>query len=533
VSRICQPRFVAADLGAYAPTLSAELTPQWEGGAKYRTARTDFFRAGDVACLVDDARGLVEVGRERTEDEDYRPWRRWSIENATIGWSFDGAVVLVDPRGIAFMWCPGAAPERWWAAPGPAAERDVYRVGTDLALVVRWDTRTTALWRTRDERAAWERPAPTTTILPAGDRLILSTPELATACVAIDSGQELWQHPLQLVGIVDDLAWVSGDRRIAGVEIATGRVRHEVPVEIIRDPRGPIGPDGVLHLATGLTYQQLDLRAGGARRCLQTYPYDPVRGGPAEASGLPTADGRFVFFDQKFGLWAIHTDEQRTLEPIWRMPARVQRWTIAHDGVYALDDQRRLHRLGAPVPGAPPPAPRDPAPATIASAEREQDDDTELAEIWRARAALPLEDRRIDAIGRTLGGTLAADTSIDGILCRGGAPVSFWIPDGGLRGATLSEPLTIGALEAPAGSRIETWHVEDPAIGTLVHSVWIALDRVVHGLRLPAGTEVVLDVDGRTVAMAMLAAATVVRGRRVPGGEAIYCHDGEWELESR
>ncbi len=341
---VVQSHSICAQLGPDAPVLADRIEHRWSGPARYKTARTGFFTLDGVACLIDDRSGIVEVGTEPTRAVDYAPWRRWDVAIETVGWSYDGALIATTQQGDVVAWRPGSAPHVWWALPAAGGERSVFRVTSELALVVDYGDDTTKLYPVAGGAARWSIPDATTEVLPAGDRLLIRRSDLSTACIAVESGRELWTHPCAIVAIVDDLVWLEAERRLVAVALASGQVQHDLEVGLLA-PHGPVDRAGVLHLATGVSYRQLDLRAGGKQLFAQGYPAD--RDGPIGATGLPASDGRFVFFDQKYGLWQIHADADRTLERIWKMPAPVFRWTIAHGAVFAIDQRRTLHCVAA------------------------------------------------------------------------------------------------------------------------------------------------------------------------------------------
>jgi len=512
----------------------------WSAPIRVDTGTMGFLTVDGVRCIRDDYRGFVEVGSDLITDPSYAPWRRWNFPFETRSFNADGTLSLVTTELDVFTWRPGGPPQGWWKVPASVSTVsgrgiNVRRLDEELVLVEDYKQEKASLWELGKIEPLWVWPL-FGWFIGQVDRLLAVRDDRphVLACFELVTGRELWTLDLRsevdvfdVVGIVNGVLWFAGRKAWLMIDPIAGTKIREIPVKY--RGLGTLETPGIYHVCTPGYYCQYDLRDGFEEIVYREYPRSPEwPSGP----GLLASDGRYLSCDDRSGLWVTHTDEQRTRELVWRAPARVDVWTIAHGMVYAVDERKVMHCLGD---AAAPLQTYDAPPVVPELRTFEADPEPPLSELWQSRRSLPIANARIDDQGRLVAGTLTVDTEIDGVPCRGGEGVSFWIPDGWLKEAMLSRELELAELVVPAGSEVMTWDC-----GTIFHSVFPALDRVIHGLRIPAGSEILLDEEGRKVRLVFFAAESQVEARdergklqvrRAPKGEAIYCRDGQWWFE--
>jgi hypothetical protein len=159
------------------------------------------------------------------------------------------------------------------------------------------------------------------------------------------------------------------------------------------------------------------------------------------------------------------------------------------------------------------------------------------------------EDAELFHDGSVHDATLAHDTDIQGLPCAGGRSVVFF-PGGRIRLAWLSRPAVLGGVACAPG--IVYLHE-----GATVLNATLASDHELTGVKLPAGTRVTLDEDGRLLehsrrletdqtlgglpcsaafhvwlypdgrlSVVVLAAPAVVGGREYPRGAQLFLDEG-------
>jgi len=511
----------------------------WSAPVQAETATMGFVTVDNVRCLRDDYRGLVEVGREPISDRRYSPWKRWDLPFETASQNTDGTISLATANLDVYSWRPGKPPQRFWKIPAQAAtvnkrSVNVRRVDENLVLVADYKQDKSSLWSLGETEPLWCSSL-LEWFIRLGDRAIGEFSDRAQVLVCFDLATrvELWTLDLRsdvdafdVVGIVDGVLWYHGKKAWLMIDPITGQKIREVPKNY--RGLGTLEAPGIYYVSSAGYYWQYDLRNGAEEIVKREYP----NGGeyPSRPWGLLASDGRYLVCDDRIGLWVIHTDEQHTREVVWRAPARIDRWTIAHGMVYAVDERQVMHCLGDAIT---PVKTYDPPPLVPEIRTFEADPEPPLSALWQSRETLPIANPKRDSQGRLVAGTLTTDTVIDGLPCRGGERVTFWIPDGWLENATLSREVDLADFTLPAGSKFMTWDC-----GSIFHSVFPALDRVIHGVRIPAGSEVLLDEQtGRTVRMLFLGGDLQLEARdehgrlqhrRLAKGDALYWQRGGW-----
>jgi len=248
----------------------------WSAPARVETGMTEFVTVQGVACLRDDYRGFVEVGREPITDRDYRPWPRIDFPFDTDQFFANGDLAITTSDLDVFRWRPGEIPTRWWAVPAAAATTTnrsltVRPLDDDLVLVQDYgQRRQTTLCRRTSDVPSWLWQTTLSWSLRLDDHLVAVRTDRRGWVVSNEraTGREEWARELagdikslDIVGVGDGVMWFVGRGGLLAGEPVNGKTIRE-----IRTPYRGLGTlelPGTYHICSPGYYCEDDLRNGG------------------------------------------------------------------------------------------------------------------------------------------------------------------------------------------------------------------------------------------------------------------------------
>lgn len=254
-------------------------------------------------------------------------WAPLPFTIASVRPSALGDIALTDATGTVYLWAPPHPPRAVWRDERPGSYAAM-SLGGDRVLITRVESGEIQDSRAIDTAAGqtlwtFHSSRHLAAVLPHG--ILAWTAGLdALDCYDVADGTKKWRMrggpPVDFIALVGDVLWFPASHQLARVDCTSGRRLPNVRVRRTQAPDGVLDDRGVFHCCQGLSYHTYDLTGGG--RELASTEFRITDAGPSVGAGrggtIATADGRFLFADQRSAVWCVHPDHPADPELIWR-----------------------------------------------------------------------------------------------------------------------------------------------------------------------------------------------------------------------